>query len=89
MQSETLADAGLDRAFARLAADPSYAGERWEVSAASLGLPAGDAGGPAAVVTIAVASEGEARMVRVQADYPVEPERRVRSSRRVVLPGKP
>jgi Tfp pilus assembly protein PilX len=88
-QSEALADAGLDRAFARLAADPEYKGERWEIPAASLGLPAAEGAGPAAVVTIAVESEGEARTVRVQADHPVEPERRARSSRRVVLPEKP
>lgn len=89
LQSEVLADAGLDRAFARLVADPAYSGERWEVAAASLGQPGGDGAGPAAVVTIVVASEGGARTVRVQADHPVEPERRIRSSRRVVLPGKP
>lgn len=89
LQSEALADAGLDRAFSRLAADPDYTGERWEVSAASLGLYAGDGGGPAAVVTIVVAPEAGTRTVRVQADHPVEPERRVRSSRRVILPGKP
>ncbi|WP_337173976.1 hypothetical protein [Paludisphaera sp.] len=87
LQSEALADAGLDRAFARLAADPDYAGERWEIPAPLLGLPPAE--GPAAVVTIAVESEGGTRAIRVQADHPVDPERRARSSRRVVLPEKP
>lgn len=89
LQSEALADAGVDRAFARLASDPAYAGERWEISAATLGLPAGDGAGPAAVVTIALENEGGARSIRVQADHPVDPKRRVRSSRRITLPGKP
>jgi len=92
MQAELLADAGLDRAFARLADQPDYAGERWEVPAEALGLPsAPDGAGPAAVVTIRVerAEPGGARSVRVQADYPPDPPRRARSSRDVVLADTP
>jgi Tfp pilus assembly protein PilX len=36
-QAAWLADSGLDRAAARLARDPAYAGESWNIAAAQLG----------------------------------------------------
>ena len=39
LQAEWLVESGLERARARLAADASYAGETWPLSAADLGLP--------------------------------------------------
>ncbi|MDG3004017.1 hypothetical protein [Paludisphaera mucosa] len=92
LQSELLADAGLDRAFARLSAAPGYTGERWEIPAEALGAASGAGPGTAALVTIRVETAspgGGARTVRVQADYPPDPPRRVRSSREVVLSDTP
>ena len=67
LQALWLAEAGLERAAARLAADPKYAGETWTISAAEL------AAGDGAVVRIevkAIADRPERRSVRVEADYP-------------------
>ena len=87
LQSELLADAGLDRALAKLSIDPSYSGERWEVPADSLRAESSE-NKTAAVVTIeVVGSPGESRRkLKVQADYPPDPPRRVRSSREIMLP---
>jgi Tfp pilus assembly protein PilX len=89
VQADLLADAGVDRALARLSTEPDYRGESWEIPADSLGTTPGD--GPAALVTIRVESDpnGGARTVRVQADYPPDPPRRARSSREVMLPDTP
>ena len=87
LQSGLLADAGVDRALAKIAADPKYTGERWEVSAEALGsATTGDR--PAGVVTIEVVGSpgGGPRKLRVQADHPPDPPRRVRSSREIMLP---
>jgi hypothetical protein len=94
LQAEQLAESGIERAFARLAAKPDYAGERWEISAEALNLPASLAPekGPSAVVTIEVerpSAQGDARVVRVRADYPPDPPRRIRYSREVVVPKTP
>jgi Tfp pilus assembly protein PilX len=82
LQTEWLVESGLERARARLAADGSYAGETWPISAAELGLLA-ESGGTtgvaenaahgSGVVTILVdrpAGAASRRRIRVQADYP-------------------
>ena len=84
LQAEWLAESGVDRALARLAAKPDYTGERWEVAAETLGRPA--------VVTIEVdppSAQHEDRIVRVRADYPPDPPRRIRCTREVVVPKTP
>ena len=80
LQAEWLAEAGLQRAAARLAADPGYTGETWEIPARELGS-ADDA-----TVTIAVEKPGgdpKRRTIRAQADYPRDPPRRARSTRQM------
>jgi hypothetical protein len=94
LQSEWLAESGIQRALARLAGDRNYDGEEWLVSAADLGLPERPVepgstakSGPAAVVTIAVEkNEGgtSTRRVSVQADFPREGPGRSRTSRHVL-----
>ena len=77
LQAEWLAESGIQRAIARLAADPGYTGETWEV-------PARDLDSDDALVTITIEpARGVARgrAVRVQADYPRDPNRRARHSR--------
>ena len=83
LQAEWLAEAGIQRASARLAADPAYLGESWDISARE--LDAADA----ALVTITVGpapGEPERRIVRARADYPRDPPHRVRFTRSIQLP---
>ncbi|HZW32326.1 MAG TPA: hypothetical protein VFF52_16555 [Isosphaeraceae bacterium] len=78
LQAEWLAESGLQRALARLTADPGYKGETWEVPARDL-----DSADDALVAITVEPARGGAhgRTVRVQADYPRDPTRRARHSR--------
>jgi type II secretory pathway pseudopilin PulG len=78
LQAEWLAEAGIQRALARLDADPAYTGETWDIAARDLDSADG------AVVTITVgpaAGEPKRKVVRVQADYPRDPSRRARNTK--------
>ena len=82
LQAEWLAEAGIQRALARLATEPGYTGETWEISASDLGSA------DAALVAITVgrgADDGKSRQIRVQADFPRDPPRRARHSKRIVV----
>lgn len=82
LQADWLAESGLERAAARLAADAGYSGEVWNVAAADLG------GRDAARVEIhvaAVADRAAARRITVVADYPADPHRRSRVNREIDL----
>ncbi|MFV2067194.1 MAG: hypothetical protein ACC645_09465 [Pirellulales bacterium] len=82
MQSAWLAEAGLERAAARLAADGDYTGETWRISADELGQSRG------ANIVIRVGEVGDRRperTVSVRADYPDDPTWRVRTSKQVVV----
>jgi hypothetical protein len=85
LQADWLAESGLDRAAARLAADASYRGETWPLAAADLSGP------EPGVVTITVetpedkTSDRRRAIVTVVADYPVEPRQRVRSRKQVLM----
>ena len=86
VQAAWLAESALDRAAARLAADPAYPGETWTLSPGVL-----DASDPARVV-IRVQTPSEQpqhRLVRVQADWPDHPQHRVRQTRQVVIELRP
>lgn len=86
LQADWLAESGLERAGARLAADPDYRGETWDLRAVDLG---GDDPGR---VTIAVAPQPDdprRRLVTVQADYPTDPGRRARSQKQLVMEIEP
>jgi len=92
LQAEWLAEAGVDRALARLAQNADYEGERWEIPADALGSPDAKTTEkekpPEAVVAIEVKrpkDQGGGPIVRVTADYPPAPPRRVRASREVVV----
>jgi Tfp pilus assembly protein PilX len=77
LQAAWLAEAGIERAAARLAADPKYAGETWSISGKRGQPPFADTEGdcpplPCVVVKIQVetiADQPERRSVRVEADY--------------------
>jgi Tfp pilus assembly protein PilX len=81
LQADWLAESGLARASARLAADRAYKGETWEIAAADLG-------GLAGTVRIEVgdvAGQAARRRVRVEADFPRDGDRRARSSKTLTV----
>lgn len=81
LQASALAESALDRAAARLAADPAYAGETWEI-------PAGDLGGRGTarvVIRVGPAADAPGRLISVQADYPADSTLRARRSRSLVV----
>ncbi len=82
LQADWLAESGLERAWARLAADDDYAGETWEPSA-------GDLGGPWGGLVHIEVKKDEAhsgrRLVRVQADYPRDATLKARRTKRATL----
>ncbi|HUG92771.1 MAG TPA: hypothetical protein VML55_18160 [Planctomycetaceae bacterium] len=80
LQSEWLAEAGLERAAARLAAASApaeYGGETWPVAAANLGR--GQAG--RVTITVEPARDGSQYRVTAVADYPADGSRRARARR--------
>jgi hypothetical protein len=82
LQLDRLAEAGVERARAQLAASPTYQGETWSLTADELG------GASAAAVVIAVAEvkdQANQRQIRVQADYPIDTERRSCKSREILF----
>ncbi|CAN5872511.1 hypothetical protein BH23PLA1_BH23PLA1_14560 [soil metagenome] len=80
LQTDWLVEAGLERAFAQLTADPDYEGETWEIPAEALG----DRG---ALVRIKVETKADRKplTVHVEADYPADSPRRVRMARRFLV----
>lgn len=86
-QARWLAEAGIERAAARLASDAEYAGEIWKIAADE--LPAGQAG---RVELRIDAIDGQSRQhsITVVAEYPLEvrPPARVRKQVTYQLPPK-
>jgi hypothetical protein len=100
LQAEWLAESGLDRALARLAADASYSGETWPIHARDLSLPdsagSGEASAPvsapAGMITISVErvpDKANRRRIRVRADFPLDPPRRSRHSQQILIDLQP
>jgi hypothetical protein len=86
LQAEWLAESAIDRAAARLDADPTYAGETWTIPADRLGSRDG------ASVRIDVApvpDHPDRRLTRARADYPAEGPRRTRHSRALTITLRP
>jgi type II secretory pathway pseudopilin PulG len=80
LQAQWLADAGIQRALARLDADPGYSGETWEIPARDLD----SADGAAVAITVTPApGDPKHRQIRVQADYPRNPPSRARSTKQI------
>ena len=90
LQAEWLAQAGLDRALARLASSAGYGGETWTLAARDLGLTEGPGGEhrSAALVSIHVEKPPDAperRLIKVQADFPPDPPHRARHSTQMLV----
>ena len=87
-QADWLAESGLARASAKLAADPKYAGETWAPPAEALGGRKGEV----RITLDDVKDRPGARRVRVQADFPLGDERRARQTKTLIIdlgPGEP
>ncbi|HVA45200.1 MAG TPA: hypothetical protein VNH11_02340 [Pirellulales bacterium] len=83
-QARWLAEAGIERAAARLAEERDYRGETWEVAAAD--LPAGEA----AKVRLRVAAIDEGRRsIEVDVEYPSESVEAVRVHKEIVYQPQP
>ena len=81
LQSLWLAEAGVERAVARLAAEEDYAGETWIIPGQQLSRDD-------AVVRIKVekvADRPERRSIRVEADYPSGSEHRCRRVKQILM----
>lgn len=68
-QAAWLAEAGVERAVARLRAAPAYTGETWDVPAATLD---GDRGGRVEIRVQPLAGQPR-RRIQVTADFPNDP----------------
>ena len=82
LQAAALADSGMARAAARLAAVDDYSGEEWKISADQLQRR------DPALVTIEVqpvADQPQLRTVTVIADFPIDPTHRTRKRRSAVI----
>jgi Tfp pilus assembly protein PilV len=82
VQADWLAEAGVERAAARLAANAAYAGETWRISAADLG---GDSAAEVRIKAEPVANHPSQRRIRVEADFPIAPELRCRRVKQMVV----
>ncbi len=78
IQAGWLAESAVQRAAARLAADANYRGETWKISAADL---EGRDDATVAIRVKLVPGKADRRAVRVQADYPSDPQQRARDAR--------
>jgi hypothetical protein len=82
VQAGRLADSGVGRALARLAASADYTGETWTIPAEEI------ANRGSATVSIRVepqAGQANRRAVRVQAEYPAGSDLRSRQSRDLIV----
>jgi len=82
LQAAWLAESGLQRAAARLAADPEYSGETWSVPAAELD---GRHAGKVAVTVRPAADSPRRRIVRVTAVFPDDPLFRTRQTKEIII----
>ena len=80
-QAQWLAEAALERAAARLAADANYTGETWTIPAEELD---GDRG-VARIHIEAIAERPGHRQVSIEADYPDDPQHRSRCSKQIEM----
>ena len=80
-QAQWLAEAALERAAARLAADANYTGETWTIPAEELD---GNSG-VARIRVEAIADRPGHRQVSVEADYPDDPQHRSRCTKQIEM----
>ena len=77
LQAMWLAESGLERGAARLAAEANYTGETWQAPADELG---GRDAGAVEIRVEPIADQPAARMITAQADYPAAADSRARKT---------
>ena len=82
LQAEWLAEAGLDRAAARLTDSPDYLGETWQIAATEF---AGRGSASVKITVEIVVDQPAKRLVRVAADYPADSDGRARHSKQAAV----
>lgn len=82
LQAQWVAEAAVERAAARLAAETSYVGETWTIPPAEF---AGKNGAKATIQVETVADQPNRRLVRVEADYPDAPVHRAQFTKQVTI----
>jgi Tfp pilus assembly protein PilX len=82
VQAQWLAESGMERAAAKLAADADYNGETWKIPAKDLG---GDDAGMVKIEVKPIPERSNGRMVKVEAAFPDDPQDRVRYSKELIL----
>jgi hypothetical protein len=76
-QTELLLQAGTERAVFRLAGDPNYRGETWELPAASIA----NSGNGRVTIEVSAAAGQNTKTAKVVAEYPLGNEWSIRRSR--------
>lgn len=82
VQSDWLAESALERAVARLDADPGYQGETWDIPAGELG---GSWSGRAVIAVQPIDGHPQSRRVHVRAEFPRAATALARSSKQAVI----
>lgn len=82
LQAEWLAEAGLERAAAKLINSQDYSGEIWQIAATEF---AGRGGGSVKISVKKIVDQPAKRLVRVQADYPADSDGRARQSKQATM----
>lgn len=82
LQTDWLAESGLERAVARLKADAAYTGETWSVTADELG---GAEAGEVMIDIRPVENHPDQRIVHVEAIYPAGAKQAVRRTRQTTV----
>ncbi len=82
VQAAWLAEAGVERAAARLAANAAYAGETWPIPAAELG---GNDDAEVRIKAERMAGRSGQWKIRVEADYPTAPAFRCRRVKEILI----
>lgn len=82
LQSEWLAESGLERAAANLLRNADYNGETWTISAADL---KGNKEARVIITVKAVEEEQNRRQITVVADYPIDSPHRGRSRKTITV----
>jgi hypothetical protein len=89
IQAGWLAESGVQRAEARLAADAHYRGETWKISAADFGNESAVDDGLVTIRVEPVAGKPDRRAVHVEADFPFDPVQRARETRDTIIKAGP
>ena len=82
LQAQWLAEAGLERAAAKLADSTDYAGETWQIAATEF---AGRGEATVKITVESVTGKLNKRQVKVQADFPADSSARARQSKQAVV----